>query len=99
MARHDENQDLNILSKRFSVNRGLKTINVSKDQIVGIRTWARIDYLTHYCGYRVVKGNAVVASKESFDNAEKKKEYKKLKKMQREDATMDKGKKQHNKRK
>lgn len=99
MARHDENQDLNILSKRFTINRGLKTINVSKDQIIGIRSWSRIDYLTHYCGYRVVKGNAVVASKASFEDSEKKKEYKKLKKMAREDATMDKGKKQHIKRK
>lgn len=94
MARHDENQDLSILSRRFTVNRGFKTITIPKDQPVGIRTWGRIDYLTHYCGYRLLRGNAVVMTKNDFDDSNKKKNYKQLKKMARENSMENKGKKQ-----
>lgn len=78
MAKHDENQDVRILSKRFKFNG--KTILASKDQLIGNKSWGRIDYLCHYCGYVLVRNSNLVVSKESYSTNDKKKELRDAKK-------------------
>ena len=70
--KHDENQDIQILSKRFKVNSVQKLIHASHSQIIGNKTWGRIDYLTHYCGYALVWGDTFLVNKENYSKADKK---------------------------
>lgn len=58
MAKHDENKDLRLFSRIGKVNIVSKTLKASKAQIIGIRMWGRIDYLTHYCGYSFIWDNS-----------------------------------------
>lgn len=52
---YDEATCIRLLSKKSEIHidtRG-KFINVVKEpQNIGIRSWGKIDYLCHYCGYR-----------------------------------------------
>lgn len=56
MAKHEENKDVRLISNHTGINIdwAQHCIEIDKDATVGIRTWGRIDYLTH-CGWRVVK--------------------------------------------
>lgn len=72
--KHDENQDIRILSKRFKINVGLKTIDATKGQLIGNKTWGRLDYLCHYCGYVIVWNSGTTITKESYSNNNKKQE-------------------------
>ena len=49
--KHDENKDLRLISRIAKINYYDKTIQAPKSAIIGIKTWGRIDYLTHYCGW------------------------------------------------
>ena len=42
---HDENKDIQLLKRNCYVNFGTKTIQAPKSAILGIKTWARIDFL------------------------------------------------------
>ena len=47
--RHDESKDFRLVGNKLKVDYSNKTIQAPKSAIIGIRTWSRIDYLTHYC--------------------------------------------------
>jgi len=66
--KHDENRDLRLIGKIGKVNPSDKTINVSRGTVIGIHMWAKLDYLTHYCGYTLVwNGTAVVTKAQIRD--------------------------------
>lgn len=97
MAKHDENQDIRILSKRFKISEGRKTIYATKGQVIGNKTWGRLDYLCHYCGYTLVWGADVVVDKNNFDSSEKKKKLREAKKAAKQPKLTNKNKKPSNK--
>lgn len=81
--KHDENKDIRLISKIASVNHINKTIQASKDTIIGIRSWGRIDYLVNYCGYSFVWNNNIRISskfKDDDTNVKRKRETKKASK-------------------
>lgn len=81
MAKHDENKDVRLISRKVKVDYYNKSISASKDTIIGNRTWGRIDYLCHYCGYHFFwNGNARVIISINNDNDDKKITKKDLKK-------------------
>ena len=94
--KHDENQDVRILSRRFRVNSGQKAIYVSHDSSIGIKTWARIDYLVHYCKYHLIWGDTGVIDKSSYEDSEKKKNLRTLKKNAKASKLTDKTKRTSN---
>jgi len=53
---HDETNDVKILSRgsRVKVDEERRVLRMSKGTPVGIRTWARIDFLTHHRGWTLV---------------------------------------------
>ena len=55
--KHVEGDDVRILALagRVRVNEEKKTLRMSKDAVVGIRTWGRIDFLTNHRGWSLVK--------------------------------------------
>jgi hypothetical protein len=57
--RHDESKDLRLVGSKLKVDYADKTIQAPKSAIIGIRTWGRIDYLTHYCGWTFIWNNSV----------------------------------------
>ena len=54
--RHQESNDAQILARtgRVRVNEGKKTLRVSKDAVIGIKMWGRIDYLCNHKGWTIV---------------------------------------------
>ena len=57
MARkHEESDDVKILARtgRVRVNEEKKTLRMSKDAAIGIKTWGRIDFLTNHRGWTLV---------------------------------------------
>lgn len=55
--RHDENSDLRSFGRIGSFNVVTKTLRASKEVVIGIRMWGKIDYLVNYCGYHFVWDN------------------------------------------
>lgn len=76
---HDENEDVRILSRKCYVNQGTKTIKASRSANIGIRSWGRIDFLTHYKGYHFIWED-VILDKSNNDDLDKKSEYRRIKK-------------------
>lgn len=58
--RHEEERDLRSVSKIGKVHQGQKVIEISKSQLVGIKMWGKLDYLTHYKGWYLVFTSATV---------------------------------------
>lgn len=56
---HDENKDLRLISRVAKVDYANKTIEASKTANIGNKSWGRIDYLCHYCGWTFIWNNAV----------------------------------------
>ena len=54
MKKHDETKDLRLVGRMCKIDYSSNSIRASKDTIIGNKTWGRIDYLTHYCGWRFV---------------------------------------------
>lgn len=52
--RYDEATVLRLISRggKCFVNHGNRMIEVNKDNLPGIHTWGKIDYLCNYCGWR-----------------------------------------------
>ena len=65
---HDENKDVKLLSRKFVVNPNQKTITIGHNQIIGIRTWSRIDYLCHYCNYVIIFDDEIIKNKNNNNN-------------------------------
>lgn len=67
--KHDERKDLKCVSRiaKIDGNRIIIPINA----VIGIRTWGRIDFLVHYCGYVINRGsNTIKPSNLNFEDAE-----------------------------
>ena len=56
---HDENKDLRLVSRIAKIDYSNKTIQAPKSAIIGNKTWGRIDYLCHYCGWIFIWNNNV----------------------------------------
>ena len=96
MAKHDENQDVRILSRKLRVNQGQKAIYAAHSDIIGIRILGRIDYLCHYCGYHLIWGDSGIIDKSTYEDSEKKKNLRAVKKAAKESKLTDKTKKTSN---
>nr|DAG97113.1 MAG TPA: hypothetical protein [Crassvirales sp.] len=57
--KHDENKDLRLISRIAKVDYSNMTIQAPKSSVIGIRSWSRIDFLTHYCGWAFIWNNSV----------------------------------------
>lgn len=64
---HDENKDLRLISRIARIDFANKTIEASKSTIIGNKSWGRIDYLTHYCGWTFIWNNSVRVSSRFID--------------------------------
>ena len=60
--KHDENKDLSLISRIAKIDYSTKTIQAPKTAIIGIKSWGRIDFLTHYCGWYFIWNNNVNVS-------------------------------------
>lgn len=77
--KHDERKDLKCVSRVAEINGN--RIIVPIDAVIGIRTWGRIDFLIHYCGYILYRAKNVKASNLNFEDASvSAREAKKIKK-------------------
>ena len=63
--KHDERKDLKCVSRVAKINGN--HIIVPTNDVIGIHTWGRIDFLVHYCGYVLNRSNNVKASNLKFD--------------------------------
>lgn len=55
--RHDESNDLKSLAKVARIDYHSKTISLPATAIVGISMKGKIDYLTKYCGWTLLRTN------------------------------------------
>ena len=77
--KHDEKKDVRIVSRIAKIDGNYIIIPINA--VIGIRTWGRIDFLVHYCGYVLNRSNNVKASNLKFEDAEvSAREAKKIKK-------------------
>lgn len=77
--KHDEKKDLKCVSRVAEINGN--HIFIPVNSVIGIRTWGRIDFLLHYCGYVLIRSNNIKASNLKFEDAEvSAREAKKIKK-------------------
>lgn len=66
--KHDERKDLKCVSRIAKIDGN--HIIISINAVIGIRTWGRIDFLVHYCGYVINRGsNAIKHSNLNFEDA------------------------------
>ena len=49
--RHSEDKAVRSVARVCKVDAKAKTLQVSKGAIIGIKTWGKMDFLTHYCGW------------------------------------------------
>ena len=55
--RHDENKCLRSFKRIGRVDMYDKTLQASKNAVIGIHLWGKIDYLTKYCGWHFIWNN------------------------------------------
>jgi hypothetical protein len=65
--KHDERRDAQFLSKKCIVDAITKTITASHSTQLGNKSWGRIDFLCHYCGWIFLYGNTEI-NKKTYDN-------------------------------
>lgn len=66
--KHDENKDLRLIGRIAKIDYANKTIHAPKSAIIGNRSWGRIDYLTHYCGWTFIWNNDIHIINRFSDN-------------------------------
>lgn len=92
--KHDENKDLRLISRIAKINYSDKTIQAPKSSIIGIRSWGRIDYLTHYCDWTFIwNNNVLVSGKQTFNDNNNIKRKRDAKKAAKENTLTNKKKK------
>ena len=54
---HVENNDVQLLARmgRVGVNVDKKMLRASKNAVIGIKTWGKIDYLVNHRGWSMVR--------------------------------------------
>ena len=60
VMKHEENVDVRRVSRIAKIDTHNKLIEINKNQIIGLKTWGRIDYLCNILSYRLVKGGIVI---------------------------------------
>lgn len=66
--KHDERKDLKCVSRIAKIDGNHIIIPINA--VIGIRTWERIDFLVHYCGYVINRGsNTIKPSNLNFEDA------------------------------
>lgn len=79
MKKHDERKDLKCVSRIAKIDGNHIIIPINA--VIGIRTWGRIDFLIHYCGYILYRAKNVKANNLNFEDASvSAREAKKIKK-------------------
>lgn len=77
--KHDERKDLKCVSRVAEIDGNHIIIPINA--VIGIRTWGRIDFLVHYCGYILYRAKNIKASNLNFEDANvSAREAKKIKK-------------------
>lgn len=78
--KHDERKDLKCVSRIAKIDGNHIIIPINA--VIDIRTWGRIDFLVHYCGYVLNHGsNTIKPSNLNFeDTVVSAREAKKIKK-------------------
>ena len=98
MKKHDENKDIRLISKIAKIDCVNKTIQTSKSTIIGNRSWGRIDFLTHYCGYTFIWNNSVSINKNIYNTDDSNIKHKRdIKKLAKESTLTNKKKKNNGK--
>lgn len=92
MAKHDESKDLRSFSRVGKVSIGDKTLRLSKYANVGIKTWGKIDFLTHYCGWMLIWDNNAIGGSLFNVNNEQQSSTRDIKKAKKEHKLSDKTK-------
>ena len=75
--KHDESKDLIRVSRVCSIDYSNKLIRVSNKYIIGIKTWGRIDFLVHYCGWHCIYDRTATISDSSDETNKSYREIKK----------------------
>ena len=92
--KHDESKDLRLVSRIAKIDYSNKTIQAPKSATIGIKTWGRIDFLTHYCGWFFIWNNEVhVSGKNNVTNDNTKSNTREAKKLAKEASLSNKSKK------
>ena len=95
---HDEAKDIRLVSRIARIDYSNKTIQSPKSAIIGIKTWGRIDFLTHYCGWTFIYNNDVkVARSFSTEDGDSTKSRKRDAKKAAKDNTLTNKKKNNGK--
>lgn len=92
MAKHDENKCIYSFRKVGRVNIVDKTLRASKNAIIGIHMWGKIDYLVHYCGWHFIYDNSANPSSYVSENSDNRNNARAQKKAAKEHKLTDKTK-------
>lgn len=82
VMKHEENVDVRRVSRIAKIDTHNKLIQFNKDQVIGIKTWGRIDYLCNILGYRLIKSGIVISDR--FNDADVKAHNREVKKQIKE---------------
>ena len=75
--KHDESKDLFRVSKVCGVDYSDKLIRVRDKSRIGIKTWGRIDFLVHYCGWHCIYDRTATIIDSSDESGKSYREIKK----------------------
>ena len=75
--KHDESKDLIRVSRVCSIDYSDKLIRVRDKSRVGIKTWGRIDFLVHYCGWHCIYDRSIAIIDSSDESSKSYREIKK----------------------
>lgn len=91
---HDENKDIRLVSRIAKIDYSNYTIQAPKSAIIGNKTWGRIDYLTHYCGWTFIWNNDIrISGKYTTNDDDTTKRKRNAKKIAKENTLTNKKKK------
>lgn len=75
--RYDEATAVASVSKKAVVNLGTKTISYNpNNHQIGNGTWGKIDFLTKYCGWHLVKDSGATVINKTSSSSKKRKQVK-----------------------
>lgn len=75
--KHDESKDLIRVSRVCGIDFNDKLIRVRDKSRVGIKTWGRIDFLVHYCGWHCIYDRTATIIDSSDESGKSYREIKK----------------------
>ena len=75
--KHDESKDLIRVSRVCGIDYNDKLIRVRDKSKIGIKTWGRIDFLVHYCGWHCIYDRTATIIDSSDESGKSYREIKK----------------------